>query len=334
MEQLIIRIGNKAPEEVQWAILTEKNEVEISCGSLADVAALSGQRRLTVLVPGQDVLLTRVDLPGRSKVVQQAIPFALEEQLAADPDALHFAHCRRRDGVGVDVAVVARSRMDYWCSLLDEAGLEVESMIPEQLALPMPFVEKALSVLADDVILVRREAAQGFAVDKENFEFLIISDDELKDLPLHLYQCPVENIQKKSLRAQVVDLHDEYDSVMAVLAAGLASDSRTGLNLLQGEYGRHAQWGEVWKNWRFPLVCLLVTAILYGALVAQEFWQLRAQSRELGQRIEDVLLTTFPETKRIVNARSQMSKKSRNCAGARPAMNFFSCLNVQGLRWY
>ena len=70
-------------------------------------------RKTIVLVPGTDVLLAEPVLPLKSGAkLAQVVPFALEEQLAADVEDLHFAVGKRDSRPGTPVAAVARTRMD------------------------------------------------------------------------------------------------------------------------------------------------------------------------------------------------------------------------------
>lgn len=58
----------------------------------ADVSANQGNQRVIAFVPGSDVLLLTANLPPMNRQRMSAsLLFALEEQLASDPDSLHFA---------------------------------------------------------------------------------------------------------------------------------------------------------------------------------------------------------------------------------------------------
>ena len=61
-------------------------------GSLTDAAAAADGARVVLVLPGDEVSLLRATLPPRSgKRVGALVPFALEDQLAAEIDTLHFA---------------------------------------------------------------------------------------------------------------------------------------------------------------------------------------------------------------------------------------------------
>ena len=77
-------------------------------------------------------------MPGGSAArAQQAIPFALEEQLADDVDELHFALGAKGKGDLWPVAVLGRETMDRLAARCAEAGLRPTEIVPEPLALPL-----------------------------------------------------------------------------------------------------------------------------------------------------------------------------------------------------
>ena len=99
--------------------LAESAPNRIGLGALKDAAAMAVGKQVIVLVPGTDVILTSVTVPTRNRNrMAAAVPYLLEEQLAADVDESHFA-LGERDAEGrVAVAVVSRARMDAWLAAL------------------------------------------------------------------------------------------------------------------------------------------------------------------------------------------------------------------------
>src|SRR5690606_4269507 len=95
METLFIKLDNKNPDTVQWVVIDEAGnpEAAVRQGSLADAREFIHQRRIVCAIPGTDVYLDHVNLPSsRSRrKLQQAVPFALEDDLAEDLDDLQFA---------------------------------------------------------------------------------------------------------------------------------------------------------------------------------------------------------------------------------------------------
>lgn len=308
MEKIIIRIGDNAPAKVSWAILAKDDSVSIAEGSLTDAAFQCQDRTVIVLLPGQDVLLTGVALPGSKKHSLRAIPYALEDRLADDIEDLHFAHASP-DGSGTTpVAVVHKSRMGAWQQMLVAAQIDADVMIPEHLALP--FDDGSITIMGDNgLALVRTGPDEGFVIEDDSLPPLLMQYSGEPRKSLRLMHYPVEMLQDDALR-QLVAVHGPVPvTAMEIFAEGLKYNVPGGLNLLQGEYAKHAEWKGAWEKWRVPVLLLAVVVVLNGVLLAYEYFTLRAESRTLSSRIEEVLLEAFPDTRNIVNPRSQMEHK-------------------------
>ena len=93
-ETLVIRL-RAAPEAPASWLIVDANGARSGptrSGAVADAVPLAAGRRVLLLVPGSEVTLAEPELPLRGGArVAQAVPFALEEHLASDVDALHFA---------------------------------------------------------------------------------------------------------------------------------------------------------------------------------------------------------------------------------------------------
>jgi len=90
--------------------------VQVERAPLETLLGLTPGRRVVAFVPGVDVRLAMAQVPARQeKRILQAVPYALEDQLAEDVDTLHFAiqfDARgRRESDPVPVAITSRARM-------------------------------------------------------------------------------------------------------------------------------------------------------------------------------------------------------------------------------
>ena len=158
-----------ATHQAEWLIVDGNGtrRGNVSWGSLRDAAAQAAGRKTIVLVPGTDVLLAEPVLPLKSGAkLAQVVPFALEENLAADVEDLHFAVGKRESRPGTPVAAVALSRMDEWVAVLRAAGLSTDAMYAETSVLPT--VTGAIAVLIDGRRLyVRRDNQPGTVIEVE-----------------------------------------------------------------------------------------------------------------------------------------------------------------------
>lgn len=323
MKTVILRLGAGAPAAISW--LSSDTDSLLHKGSLAQAALACKDALLIVLVPGLDVLLIKASTPGRNrKRAMQAAPYALEASLATDVENLHFAFGPRNPDGSMDTAVVERECLDQWLALLREAGLDPDYMTPETLA--VPYGADGWSVLLDgEVALVRTGLRGGFAVDRQNLnEALQAALKAAPDpLPPHLQIYQEEEVDiRLDLDLDMLPLIKK--PALALLGQGVAKKS--GIDLLQGEYGRNTDWDKIRELWRVPFVLLLILIALKGALFGVDFSQAKKESQALERRVEEIYRATFPQAKQVVNPRAQMEQRLALLTGGQQSQNSFLAL--------
>ncbi len=302
-ETLLIRLDSEAAVR-DWALLNEENGLtgEVQTGDLPDAA----NRRVTVLVPADDVVLTHARVPGRNRQkVLQAIPYALEEQFAEDIENLHFAAGAQSTDDGYPVAVVSRARMAVWVARLKSLGLAPETMYSEVQVLPRS--GDAWSLLIEgDRALVRSGAHGGFASDLSMIGTLFGLYAGRENAP--------ERVQVYG--DTVVDLGiveafnvEESKPPLAWMAAGLAQGA--GVNLLQGAYSFREDIGALLRPWRATAALLAACCVFALVAAGVENYRLEGQQTAMSAHIDQLFRTTFPDVKRVVNARAQMEQALR-----------------------
>ena len=307
---LLLRANPSDDQSWSWLHLDSTGVARgvIHTGSLADVAAEASGLRVLVLMPATDCLLTSVRVPGRNrKKLLQAAPYALEEQLSDDVEKLHFAIGVELDDGSWQVAVTNKQRMQTLMAALGEAGLDVQQVIPEQLAVPLS--EDGDSVLLDhDMAVVRNGMYSGYAVDSDNLGIVLAAgkqDDADIQAVLQLY---VEQDASPDLSNYPGEIHIEHyaRNPLATLSQGLDSKA---INLLQGEFGQTGEWSRIWQPWRATAALLLAGVLISNAVMAVDYYRLGKESEQLKIQIEDTFRKAFPETRRLVNPRAQMQQK-------------------------
>lgn len=212
---------------------------------------------LTVLVPAEDVLLLELPRVARSaQQLDQAVPYAIEEQLASPVEQQHVAWAPAADPERLRVAVAAHPRMQAWLSSLRDAGLEPDVLLPETLALPLgarPSLlvesERCLLRLSDTRgLCLEAEALAGLAPSLQSPVDTWLLGEATSPLPAHEQHRPV--------------------SALALLAEGAR---RPALNLLQGRYAPRRRIGGAQRLWRLAaaFVAAAVLLVLLSAVVDQ-----------------------------------------------------------------
>jgi len=155
---LLLRLPQAGAELATW-LAVDARGAPLSppqSGPLALAAARVTGRRVCVLVSAADVLLAEPEVPVKAGAkLQQLVPYALEEQLADDIEALHFALGKRSgESSRVPVAVVARALLDQWLAELRGAGIEPDAVYADSELLPQN-PGQSVALLDADTVSVR-----------------------------------------------------------------------------------------------------------------------------------------------------------------------------------
>lgn len=118
-----------------------------------------------VLIPASDCAFHTLTLPaGLRKPPLQVAPFLLEEQLADEVEATHFALLHRQQAQ-CEIVAVQRQKMRDWLARCESLSLRPLALTPDVLALPwQPPAWSA--VQADDQWLIRHQPWAGMAAER------------------------------------------------------------------------------------------------------------------------------------------------------------------------
>jgi general secretion pathway protein L len=317
-EWLLLRLAPGQEERVSWmaADTTGQPVSAPQSGTLLQAASAAAGRRVVVAAPSSDVLTTEVELPVKSGVrVQQVVPFALEEQLAADIETLHFAVGTRDEESGrTRVAVVTRALMDQWLGSLRAAGLAPERLCSEAELLPQNPGHVVVLLEGDTLCVCRAgqvsqtlpsldlaaalEAALGVEFAADNLIIYTLPDDWQRR------SGEIEALRARcaSLKVQLLNY-----GTLPLLSPQLASSGQ--INLLTGDYAPKSNFASGWQRWR--LVAGLAAALLVvhvGGLWLQHLQQQRSE-RALDEAITQVAGRAIPGDSEAGSVRSRIERR-------------------------
>lgn len=336
METLFIKLDNKNPDTVQWVVIDEAGnpEATVRQGSLAEARDFVHQRRVVCAIPGTDVYLSHVNLPSsRSRrKLQQAVPFALEDDLAEDLDDLQFALGKEQTViasgsedppsqslVNLPVAVINKDRLRNYLDRLDEAGIKPHVITPDVLAVPYQDHEWSICIDEKNALIHTRPQA-GFACDLENLPFLLeaaLNPDSGQEAVPSQIRIWNHNgaVAPLNLDHEIQVDWVEPDSLpVATLARGYKKDHY--INLLQGEFSYQQEYGKLLKPWQLPAALLLALVIVLFTSNIIEYQRLKNQQAELKQTMVDLYQQAFPDARNIPQPRAQMEAKLKEVGDA------------------
>ena len=307
MQLLVIKI-NALHSNPEYALLGKKQtEDRYTPGDWSKVRSLTKGRRVVVLLPNNDVVLTSVNVPSKNKKqLHQAVPYALEETLAEDIESLHFAIHQETALASSQVAVINRGRLDLVISLFRKKGITPHFILPQLLAQSCPdkawsIIQQAMDLNGNHPVTIRLNEFNGFSCDK-NLLGIFLTEQLEKVAP----EAIATNIDASELPEVLQDL--PLTSIDPTLVQYQSIENALPLNLLTGFVSQKRESNFNWKAWRPPLILAsLVGATWLGTLGWQNS-ELQQQKKQLNQSIEAIFKSTFPDS-RLVNAPQQMGSK-------------------------
>ncbi|WP_016957156.1 type II secretion system protein GspL [Catenovulum agarivorans] len=341
-EQLFIRLGSQADDTIHWLVWSEQEQEIIASGELAnkdDLASLqqrAGGRSATVFVPASDIKLQNVEVPAKTnRQFIQAIPYMLEEDIAADVDECFFATGNKNfdeenDCHYLQVAVINEQKIQNWLAWLAEAGIRCQKVLPDVLALP--YHEQALSVMQlGEQWLIRSGEFAGIACEKQELllwlELLapqIESDEEQTNTKLYYYSALPQELSSSPAYERI-----EAECLPALQLLGQQAEN-VSINLRQGRYQFKKDSSKNFKIWRSAAIVAGVALVINLVDKGLTVHQLNQQADVLEQKIKQTYVATFPSGKNLSVAimKKELGRKLKQLGGSQQQAAFLPLIEA------
>jgi general secretion pathway protein L len=305
-------IRRDGPPGSDWVAFSPAGVV-LGRGTLRGIAAAGTS--VCLLAPSPDARICEVDIPTRSRSrALQAVPFAVEETLAADLSTVSLAVGEVTASGKYPVALVAKTRLAGWLSELESAGISVARVVPELLSLPL--LEDRITVAVDgDRILLRWSEGEGASVEAKHLSALI--DGLNTDRPAAMQVTPamvdslhigkIGHIGQNGQNGQDGQVGQvgylgpvpmnpgpqEVASLYVALAAGAAVISAH-LDFMQGSAASIGAELNGFRPWRWVAVGVVALLAISVVQVFIEVNALESQRDEWETRVAALYSQTFP----------------------------------------
>ena len=116
-------------DQWQWCLPDSDGRFKypVQNGSLATAANMIGGQPTSLLLRSEQLLLTQATVQARqSRQIRAALPYLLEEQLAATPEQLHLAFKKGPQPNHYQVAVIEEGLLSKLINRLTDAGIRLE----------------------------------------------------------------------------------------------------------------------------------------------------------------------------------------------------------------
>ncbi len=264
------------------------------------------------LGPGDEAAFCMADIPAKqSRFVQQALPYAVEEQIAQDIETVHLALGKHSDE-GYLVAAIDLAQMERWKSLFTGWELaRLDAIYADASLLPTPD-SGWMMCLDDEFVLMQSQRGEWLRMQADNLPLFAMTmaapsaDDVAAEIPVQLYgietelerQQPLVNELSGSTGRVYVQQKPLEFSVLEFLAWSHHQHLCQPVNLCQGAFSVKVSGSSPLKPWK-PLIAVasLWFVIQLGLDIGLGMYH-KQQADELKSQAMVIYQQAFPTDRR------------------------------------
>lgn len=295
------------------------------------------------LIPGDEALFCFADIPAKqTRYVQQALPYAVEEQIAQDIDSVHLA-LGNRDEAGFRVAAIDHGQMSAWRDLFSHWDhTRLEAIYPDAALLPV--TEGGWSICLDgEFALMASDRGEWLRMQSANLvmfaQTLAIppSEEVVAEVPVTIYGTEAELEQQQSVIAslqgsgRLVVRQQQLELMpLELLAHAHYQHACTPINLCQGSYSVRADRESPLKPWRPLIAVASVWFVLQVAVEAGMGLYHQHQASQISDQAMAIYRESFPQdrrthagnVRRVVEGQLRLAGSSGDVEGFLTLMKF------------
>lgn len=297
---------------LSWVYGDSNNELKLAHGMLADAAVAALNYHVTIVIPGEDILFLTAEVPGKNRQrIQQAVPYVLEDSVIDDVDELYFAISNVNDSSQYNVSVINKNYFKSVIKQLESAGIYADVMIADYLLLG-----EGNTLIYDGIRVLCNRTNIKSASNLETYRMATINNEADLDEgeTVKLIYCNNEYEDDASLERLISkeNYNKEICNVSYQLCLIKNSSIENSINLLQGFYKKKKNWSQTGKTW-LPIAALfLVWVSIQGGLFVIDYIGLSKQNKTLNDEITKIYKSTFPRSRRIIDAKAQMQQQLKS----------------------
>ena len=308
--------------------------------------------------PANAAFSSKVHLPGnQSRYIQQALPFAVEDQVAQDIEQIHISLGSKSKSGDYSVLSVDRALFKAFFNSLSE-----DEILPPPLksihldADLLPVIEHDLVLcIAPQTILLKGSDQRSICLQQENLipylDSLFLApvegeaepDDKKTECTIQIYVETEQMDQAKMLIAQieqypgaVVSVEQIGFSQFELLCESYFRQSVPAINLCQGDFQITSQSSGVWRRWRSVAVIAGLGILLQlGVFIGQGTYY-EQQAAKIGEQALAKYKQIVPNSKRVTLdklPRIIKGKLNLKNAGVSSNLDFLDLLGEAGYQF-
>lgn len=321
-DTLLIHYNINQPSSAVWSLCNDAGELtgKLTSGSLQQVAELAATHPVIVLLNSQCLHINELQLPTQNmQKMLKAIPYALEEYIAEDVDDFHFVINRNKSRNTTAVVGIDKKTLQQIIDQFEQTGIHLEKIYPDALCLAAIDDEQWVCLNNGTDSYLQTGQYQGVVTQHSILPVFLYNrlDDESIKRPEKLLLF-TEQENSDAFSELTSDKHFEqfnieiinisYNQHPLVVFCGNYK-SIAPLNLLQHDFKPKRQTTGYWHHWRLAASLAAVWMTLHLGLTAYQGAQLKEENELARIEIEKIYKRAFPQSKKIIDPRSQMKQK-------------------------
>lgn len=298
------------------------------------------------LIPGDEVLFCVADIPAKqSRFVLQALPFAVEEQIAQDIESMHLALGRHTPD-GYQVAAIDQQQMRRWLALFSGwHHVRLEAIYPDAALLPAT-TDGWTACLDGDGVMLLSQNGEWLRMQTTNLGLLgatlavPASEEVIAEIPvtvygsdtdLEIYQSAIVELSGGNGRVRLEQKPLEF-STLELLAWAYHQHLCNPVNLCQGAYAVNAGGSNPLRPWKPLLAVASVWFVVQLALNAGMGVYHSQQAEKLQDQAMAVYRAAFPGDRRTHagNVRRVLEGQLRVAGSGQQEIDFVTLLKYTG----
>jgi general secretion pathway protein L len=322
VENLYLRLSDAG---VEW-LLFDPSVEDVSARGHGDFETLAGfiatrqwDGEVIVLVSSSCVTLHNVNIPSKQpRQIQQAVPYAVEESLAADTDSCHFAISKRATNGDLSVAVISRVLLEGWLARLKELGIPASVMVVDALQIPCfpGQAQPRTTVLVESSsVIIRTGPHEGYYLDRSQLAAGIGFLDETEQVAVDLW------IEAESLSALDLTLNQliaEFETQIQTEAPEYPpfeflcrNFSKDTINLLQGNYQVEKKSSGKTPIWKSAAVLAGCALLLHLIMTTGQAVYLDIKATQVEAETRALYAEIFPNDRNVTDLKRRWQSHLR-----------------------
>lgn len=298
------------------------------------------------LLPACNIFRCNINIPSRAqRVIQQALPFAVEELVAQDIDSLHITTGDRDKKNDIPVIVVDKTLFSSLHLMWDLQSHALESIYADSQLLPLGGQE--IVVLLSGGLCWLKTANAALQMTSSGLPQFIeswIEENRVAEqiIKLKIYQSATTSSDTHLMIAELQQINGIDASIEATSLSPVEFFAESyfhvndAIDLCQGEFAIDQKTSANWRKWIGVAAVLCIWFCAEVVLnIGKGFYYDHKSNETLGLALAQYK-TVFPNDRRVSesNVKKFMESKLRTVGQNAKGVDFLSVLGVTGAQYY